>query len=82
MSCSAMADDGLGDRPDWVAPYEAGLAAYRDRRWSEAERHFAAADAARPDGDGPSRLFVERCRELIAAPPGADWTPVAIQMEK
>jgi adenylate cyclase len=78
----AMADDGLGDRPDWVARYEAGLAAYRDRRWPEAERHFAAADAARPDGDGPSRLFVERCRELIAAPPGADWTPVAIQMEK
>jgi len=78
----AMADDGLGDRPDWVAPYEAGLAAYRDRRWLEAERHFAAADAARPDGDGPSRLFVERCRELIAVPPGADWTPVAIQMEK
>jgi adenylate cyclase len=78
----AMADDGLGDWPHWVAPYEAGLAAYRDRRWPEAEQHFAAADAARPDGDGPSRLFVERCRELIAAPPGADWTPVAIQMEK
>jgi adenylate cyclase len=78
----AMADDGLGGRPRWVAPYESGLAAYRDRHWPEAEQHFAAADAGRPNGDGPSRLFVERCRELIAAPPGADWTPVAIQMEK
>ena len=27
-------------------------------------------------------MFIERCRALIAAPPGADWTPVAIQMEK
>ncbi len=78
----AMAADAHGDRLDWVAHYETGLAAYRDRRWPEAERHFAAADAARPEGDAPSRLFVERCRALIAAPPGADWTPVAIQMEK
>jgi adenylate cyclase len=77
----AMADDGAGDRPDWVARYEAGLADYRARRWPEAERCFAAA-AARPGGDAPARLFVERCRVLIAAPPGADWTPVAIQMEK
>jgi adenylate cyclase len=78
----AMADDGLGNRPDWAAPYEAGLAAYRERRWPEAERQFAAANAVRPEGDGPSRLFGERCRELIAAPPGADWSPIAIQMEK
>jgi len=76
----AMTADGLGDRPDWVARYEAGLADYRDRRWPEAERHFAAAERAR--GDAPSRLFIERCRALIADPPGADWTPVAIQMEK
>ncbi len=78
----AMAADGLGDRPDWVTRYEAGLADYRDRRWPEAERYFAAANAARPEGDGPSRLFIERCRVLVADPPGADWTPVAIQMEK
>jgi adenylate cyclase len=78
----AMANDASGDRSDWVALYEAGLASYRERRWPEAERHFAAAIIARPEGDGPSRLFVERCRALVADPPGADWTPVAIQMEK
>ena len=36
----AMADDGLRRSADWVALYEAGLAAYRERRWPEAERHF------------------------------------------
>jgi adenylate cyclase len=77
----AMAGDGPADRPDWAVAYEAGLAAYSDRRWSEAERHFMTADE-RADSDPPSRLFLERCRALIADPPGADWTPVAIQMEK
>ena len=76
-----MAADAPGDQPAWVARYEAGLAAYRDRRWAEAERHFAAA-AERAGGDEPSRIFIERCRALAAAPPGAEWTPVAIQMEK
>lgn len=77
----AMADDGAGNQPERVMHYEAGLAAYRDRRWAEAAQHFAAAEEG-AGGDAPSRLFIERCRALIADPPGADWTPVAIQMEK
>jgi len=78
----AMVEEGAGDWPDWAVHYEAGLTAYRDRRWAEAERHFAAAAAGRAGGDAPSQLFIERCRALAADPPGADWTPVAIQMEK
>jgi adenylate cyclase len=78
----AMVDDGIGDWPDWAVHYEAGLTAYRDRRWAEAERHFATAAAERAGGDAPSQLFIERCRALAAEPPSADWTPVAIQMEK
>jgi adenylate cyclase len=78
----AMADDGRADWPAWALHYEAGLAAYRDRRWEEAERHFAAAAAERAGGDAPSQLFIGRCGALIADPPSADWTPVAIQMEK
>jgi adenylate cyclase len=77
-----MADDGPGDWHAWALHFEAGLAAYGERRWDEAERHFAAAAAERAGGDMPSQLFIERCRALIADPPGADWTPVAIQMEK
>jgi adenylate cyclase len=77
-----MADDSLGDWHAWALHFETGLAAYGDRRWDEAERHFAAAAAERAGGDVPSQLFIERCRALVADPPGADWTPVAIQMEK
>jgi adenylate cyclase len=78
----AMAEDTGGDDRAWVAAYEAGLAAYANRRWSEAERSFAAADAARDGGDPPSRLLIERCRGFTRDPPGADWTPVAVQLEK
>jgi adenylate cyclase len=77
----AMADDA-GDDAAWVVAYEAGLGAYAERRWPEAERAFGAADAARDGGDPPSRLMIERCRAFMREPPGPDWTPVAVQMEK
>jgi len=78
----AMADDGVGDWPGWALHYEAGLGAYRERRWEEAARYFATAAAERAGGDTPSQFFIERCRALATEPPGADWTPVAVQMEK
>jgi adenylate cyclase len=78
----AMADEAGSDDLGWVASYEAGLAAYGDRRWSEAQRFFAASESGRVGGDPPSRLMIERCRSLMRHPPGADWTPVAVQRDK
>jgi adenylate cyclase len=78
----AMADEAGGDWLNWPMQYEAGLAAYGERRWEDAERHFVAADADREGGDPPSRLFIERCRRFMADPPGPDWTRVAVQAEK
>jgi adenylate cyclase len=78
----AMADEVGDASPAWVSSYEDGLAAYADRRWSEAEAYFTVADAERPGGDPPSRLFIERCRNLLRHPPGADWTPIAVQTDK
>jgi adenylate cyclase len=78
----AMAEDADSNDRGWVASYEAGLGAYAERRWSEAERSFAAADAARDGGDPPSRLMIERCRDFVRSPPGPEWTSVAVQMEK
>jgi adenylate cyclase len=78
----AMAEDAGDDDRTWVASYEAGLRAYAERRWPEAERSFAAAEAARNGGDPPSRLLIERCRAFMHDPPGSGWTPVAVQMEK
>ena len=66
----------------WVKDYEAGIAAYGRRDFDGALKLFEAVNAARPGGDAPSRIFIERCRELIATPPGPDWSPIAVQMEK
>jgi adenylate cyclase len=78
----ALAGQGDSKRFAWIKDYEAGLAAYRARRWEEAAHLFTAANAARDGGDRPAQIFIERCRTLIADPPGADWTPVAVLMEK
>ncbi len=58
-----------------------GLAAYRRRAWDEAEKDFRAALEAVPD-DGPSRVFLERLKQLVANPPPADWDGVWALSEK
>jgi adenylate cyclase len=60
---------------EMMARYAAGLAAYRSREWEAAVAAFEAALAAVPE-DGPSRTLLERCRQLLAAPPSAEWEPI------
>ncbi|MGN1288720.1 MAG: adenylate/guanylate cyclase domain-containing protein [Bradyrhizobium sp.] len=52
--------------------YADGLAAYRERRWDDAELAFAAALAAVP-GDGPSNAMKARVVSFRQNPPAADW---------
>ncbi|OKO69136.1 adenylate/guanylate cyclase domain-containing protein [Bradyrhizobium sp. NAS96.2] len=52
--------------------YADGLAAYRERRWDDAELAFAAALAAVP-GDGPSTAMKARVAAFRQNPPAADW---------
>jgi adenylate cyclase len=52
-----------------------GLAAYREQRWPEAERAFRSALETRPE-DGPSAVFLERCRVYAESPPPAGWDGV------
>ena len=78
----AMAEGAAPAAFGWVSEYDAGLDAYRNRDFAAALRYFEAVDAARPGSDPPSRLLIERCRALIADPPGPDWSPIAVQMEK
>ena len=66
----------------WVKDYETGIDAYGRRDFPDALRYFEAVDSARTGGDAPSRIFIERCHRLIATPPGPDWNPIAVQMEK
>ena len=60
--------------PDWAGRYEAGLAAYEARAWTEAIGLFQGVIAELGD-DQPSRILISRCEALRADPPGADWEP-------
>ena len=55
--------------------YEAALALFRARRWSEALEGFRRALARMPE-DGPSRFYAERAGLFRSTPPPEDWDGV------
>ena len=65
-------DCGLGTM---IEAFGQGVQLYRAREWCEAEQQFLAALAACP-GDGPSAIYVDRCRTFAAAPPPPEWQGV------
>jgi adenylate cyclase len=72
-----MADGPGAELPEWVGSYEAGLAAYEGRNWSEAVRFFEATAATRGGSDRPSEILAERCRGYLIDPPHDSWMPVS-----
>jgi adenylate cyclase len=73
-----LAQDAKAETPEWVHTYEAGLAAYVDRRWSEAIEFFEATAAIRGTVDRPSEILLERCRSCLTEPPCSDWMPISV----
>ena len=68
-----MADAQLpAHRERCLALFEQGFARYRRHEWAAAAEDFAAALEADPK-DGPSALYLDRCRDNEADPPPADW---------
>ncbi len=55
--------------------YAAGLGAYRERRWGEAQENFNKSLGLWP-GDGPSRTMAERCQIYRETPPPEEWDGV------
>jgi adenylate cyclase len=79
----AMADEKLARETfAWVGIYEAGLAAYRTRRWPEAIELLGRVATARGCDDPAAAALMEHCRALIAHPPGAHWMPVTVMGTK
>ena len=73
-----VADREKGVPPETLAlaeRFEEALALYREGRFAEALEGFQALAGDHPD-DGPTRLYVERCREYLAEPPAPDWDGV------
>jgi adenylate cyclase len=77
-----LAEGAKSAPPEWVRTYEAGLAAYEDRRWSEAIRFFEATAAIRGTVDRPSEILIERCRSCLADSPCRDWIPISVLESK
>ncbi len=54
------------------AVFGLGLAAFAEKKFTEATDHFDAALAIAPD-DGPSRLYRTQSRDLSAQAPPGEW---------
>jgi hypothetical protein len=59
--------------------YNEGLRLYKQKKFTEALGRFnAALQFKHEDGheDGPTKLYISRCLELIKNPPPPDWDGV------
>jgi adenylate cyclase len=62
------------DKPEIMGEFEAGLQLYRGREFEKAMSIFERL--AENFSDETSKLYRERCREYLAAPPPEDWDGV------
>jgi adenylate cyclase len=73
-------ENGLLGRPDLLDRFHSGLRAYRVGQWNEALASFGQVMREFPE-DGPSRLFVDRCWDLLQEPP-EEWDGVFVMKSK
>lgn len=55
--------------------FSVALATYRERKWADAEKIFAALVAVFPD-DRPSKIYLERCQYFKVSPAHENWDGV------
>ncbi len=66
---------------DLIETFEEGLDLYRRREWENAIQIFSELKVRFPD-DGPSALYIERCREMSQVTVSADWDGVYRSVQK
>ena len=66
---------------DLMEGFAKGLALYREGKWDEAIAAFQSVLAFRPD-DYPSKMYVERCKNLKENPPVQPWDGVFVMTKK
>lgn len=69
------------DKMDAARLFEEGLRLYRGQQWDLAIEKFEQANAASPP-DGPSKVFIERCKEYTVNPPPPEWDGVYVMTKK
>jgi adenylate cyclase len=66
---------------EMILEYQLGFKEYLQRHWNEAIQHFQNALQQLAD-DGPSKLYLERCREFSQRPPDETWDGVYVMHTK
>ncbi|MBL7074529.1 CHASE2 domain-containing protein [candidate division KSB1 bacterium] len=61
-----------GEKGEVAEYFTKGINLYWQREWDEAIKHFQKALAIEP-GDGPSKVFIERCQLYKENPPDENW---------
>jgi adenylate cyclase len=67
--------------PELLALYERGIQLYRAQEFEDAAAAFHEFLDHVPN-DGPSMMYLERCDDLVAAPPPQDWDGVYVMTHK
>jgi adenylate cyclase len=66
-----------------LEPYHQAMVLYQAREFAGAAERFECAVTASPEGADPlSQMYLQRCIELLAAPPDATWQPVLVMNHK
>lgn len=66
---------------DALAYFRDGLAKYRQAKWQGAVKQFEQVLALNPE-DKAAKLYLQRCQQLAANPPDADWDGVWVMDSK
>jgi tetratricopeptide (TPR) repeat protein len=69
------------EKEELLKQYNRGLELYKQRKWDDAIQYFQKALEIIP-GDGPSGLYLERCKKFKVSPPPEDWDGVFVMTTK
>lgn len=64
-----------------LSHYNKGLELYRNKKFKESLHEFEQALDIKSD-DGPSSIYIERCKEYLKNPPPENWDGVFIMKTK
>lgn len=77
----SLAENVTSDARVMLDDFENGRILYTQRNFAEAKQYFDSALEKVP-GDGPSSIYVNRCKFFLRKPPSLDWSPVVNLEEK
>jgi len=66
---------------EFLDAWDAAVLLYKDQQFEVAEAAFRKVLELRPD-DPPSLVYLERCQEMVASPPGVAWDGVYVFTHK